>query len=206
MKVSVYDKNGKKAEKTIDTKIFEGKENSTLLAEVVYILNSNKRQAGAKTLDRSGVSGGGRKPWRQKGTGRARVGSTRSPLWRSGGVTFGPTGEQNFKLSMPKKKRKAALMAALATKKAEDVLVLGDIKLEKPSTKEIAKMFEKLNLDRNILVVTDKKYENLSKSVKNLSYSVKVFDHSSLNAYEVLWAQKMLFIGDSLKLVSEGIK
>ena len=206
MKVAVYDKTGKKTESVVDTKLFDGKENEALLAEAVYILNSNKRQAGAKTKDRSAVSGGGRKPWRQKGTGRARVGSSRSPIWRSGGVTFGPTGEQNFKLDMPKKKRKAALVAALATKKAEDVVAIKEIKIDKPSTKVMAKLFEKLGLDRNVLLVAEKANENIAKSVRNLSCNVKVYDYKSLNAYEVLWARKIVFLGDSLKMISEGVK
>ncbi len=200
MKVAVYDKSGKKAPAPVETKIFDGKANDALLAEAVYILSSNKRQAPAKTLDRSEVSGGGKKPWRQKGTGRARAGSSRSPIWRSGGVTFGPTGEQNFKLAMPKKKRNAALKAALATKKAEDVLVIKDIKLEKPSTKVFAGLFKKLELNRNVLVVTDKNDENTVKSVRNLKNGVKIYNVNEMNAYDVLWAQKIVFLGDSLKI------
>lgn len=200
MKVVVYDKSGKKAPAPVETKLFDGKANDTLLAEAVYILSSNKRQAPAHTLDRSEVSGGGKKPWRQKGTGRARAGSSRSPIWRSGGVTFGPRAEQNFKLAMPKKKRNAALKAALATKKAEDVLVIKDIKLEKPSTKVFASLFQKLDLDRNVLVVTDKNDENTVKSVRNLSCGVKIYNVNEMNAYDVLWAKKIVFLGDSLKL------
>lgn len=200
MKVVVYDKVGKKAESTVTTKLFEGKANEVLLAEAVYILSSNKRQASANTLDRSEVSGGGKKPWRQKGTGRARAGSSRSPIWRSGGVTFGPRQEQNFKLDMPKKKRQAALVAALTTKKEEDVIVLKDMKLEKPSTKVLASLFKKLDLNRNILIVTEKSDENVYKSVRNLSCGVKIYSYKEMNAYDVLWAKKLVFLGDSLKL------
>ncbi|MEK7447485.1 MAG: 50S ribosomal protein L4 [Patescibacteria group bacterium] len=200
MKVAVYDKTGKKVESTVTTKLFDGKANEALLAEAVYILSSNKRQAPANTLDRSEVSGGGKKPWRQKGTGRARAGSSRSPIWRSGGVTFGPRPEQNFKLDMPKKKRQAALKAALTTKKEEDVIVLKDVKLEKPSTKVFASLFKKLDLNRNVLVVTEKSDENVYKSVRNLNCSVKIYNYKEMNAYDVLWAKKLVFLGDSLKL------
>lgn len=200
MKVAVYDKTGKKATTEVTSKLFDGKANEALLAEAVYILSSNKRQAPATTLDRSEVSGGGKKPWRQKGTGRARAGSSRSPIWRSGGVTFGPRKEQNFKLEMPKKKRQAALKAALATKKAEDVMVLKEIKVEKPSTKVFADLFKKLNLDRNVLVITEKNDEKVYKSVRNLKTGVKVKVYKEMNAYDVLWAKKLVFLGDSLRL------
>lgn len=206
MKVNVYDKTGKKTETPMETNLFDGKENPALVAEALYIIAANKRQAPAKTLDRSEVSGGGRKPWRQKGTGRARAGSSRSPIWRSGGVTFGPTGEQNFKLAMPKKKKSVALKAALATKKTEDVLVLKDIKLEKPSTKMFADLFKKLELNRNVLMVCDKMDENVMKSVRNLNCGVKIYDWKNLNIYDVLWAKKIVFLGDSLKLASGGSK
>lgn len=198
MKVAVYNNLGKKSENTVQAKAFDGKENQALLAEAVYIMSSNKRQAPAKTLDRSEVSGGGKKPWRQKGTGRARAGSSRSPIWRSGGVTFGPRKEQHFKLDMPKKKRQAALKAALATKKAEDILVVKDIKLEKPSTKVFSGLFEKLDLNRNILVISEKNDTNVYKSVRNLSCGVKMYSYKEMNAYDVLWAKKIVFLGNSL--------
>ncbi len=204
MKIAIYDKTGKKTEGTVSTKIFDGKENQALLAEALHIMRSNRRQTGAKTLDRSEVSGGGRKPWRQKGTGRARAGSSRSPIWRGGGVTFGPTGEQNFKLQMPKKKKKAALMSALATKKDADILAIKEIKLEKPSTKIFAGLFKKLDINRNVLIVAEKNDENISKSLRNLQ-NVKLTDYKNLNAYDVMWARKMVFIGESLALVSKLI-
>ncbi len=202
MKIAIYDKTGKKTEGTVSTKIFDGKENQALLAEALHIMRSNRRQTGAKTLDRSEVSGGGRKPWRQKGTGRARAGSSRSPIWRGGGVTFGPTGEQNFKLQMPKKKKKAALMSALATKKDADILAIKEIKLEKPSTKIFAGLFKKLDINRNVLIVAEKNDENISKSLRNLQ-NVKLTDYKNLNAYDVMWARKIVFIGESLSLVSK---
>jgi len=205
MKVVVYDKTGKKAENPVATKLFDGKANEALLAEAVYILSSNKRQAPANTLDRSEVSGGGKKPWRQKGTGRARAGSSRSPIWRSGGVTFGPRLEQNFKLNMPKKKGRVALRAALATKKKEDVLVLKELKLEKPSTKVFANLFKELDLNRNVLIVTEKNDENVYKSVRNLEIGVKIYSYREMNAYDVLWAKKLVFLGDSLSLVDKFI-
>ena len=205
MKVVVYDKTGKKAENPVATKLFDGKANEALLAEAVYILSSNKRQAPANTLDRSEVSGGGKKPWRQKGTGRARAGSSRSPIWRSGGVTFGPRLEQNFKLNMPKKKGRVALRAALATKKKEDVLVLKELKLEKPSTKVFANLFKELDLNMNVLVVTEKNDENVYKSVRNLEIGVKIYSYREMNAYDVLWAKKLVFLGDSLSLVDKFI-
>ncbi len=205
MKVAVYDKTGKKTESTISTKVFDGRVNESLLAEALHIIQSNKRQAGAKTLDRSEVSGGGKKPWRQKGTGRARAGSSRSPIWRGGGVTFGPTGAQNYKLNMPKKKRNAALMSALRTKKDADILAISEIKMEKPSTKVFANLLKKLDLNRNTLIVVEKNDENAEKSVRNLP-GVKMVNYKNLNAYDITWARKVVFIGESLKMLSEEAK
>ncbi len=205
MKVAVYDKTGKKTESTISTKVFDGEVNEALLAEALHIIQSNKRQAGAKTLDRSEVSGGGKKPWRQKGTGRARAGSSRSPIWRGGGVTFGPTGTQNYKLNMPKKKRNAALMSALRTKKDADILALREIKMEKPSTKVFANLLKKLDLNRNTLIVVEENDENVEKSVRNLP-GVKMVNYKNLNAYDVTWARKVVFIGESLKMLSGEAK
>ncbi len=198
MKVAVYDKTGKKTAESLNTKLFDGKVNPALVTEAVYIISSNKRQAPANTLDRSEVSGGGKKPWRQKGTGRARAGSNRSPIWRGGGVTFGPTGEQSFKLKMPKKKAQAALAAALATKKNEDILAIKAIKLEKPSTKVFADLFKKIGLDRNVLVVTEESDEKITKSLRNLKTGVKVCVKKNMNVYDVLWAKKIVFLGNSL--------
>lgn len=200
MKVAVYDKTGKSLESVVETKLFDGKGNPSLIAEAVYIYSSNKRQAPASTLDRSEVSGGGKKPWRQKGTGRARAGSSRSPIWRSGGVTFGPRPEQHYKLNMPKKKKEAALAAALAGKKAEDILVIKEIKMEKPSTKTLSNLFKKLDLDRNILIISEKDDVNLHKSARNLEIGVKTYNYTKMNAYDVLWAKKIVFLGESLSL------
>ncbi len=204
MKLAVYDKFGKKTAESLNTKLFDGKENPALVAEAVYILSARQRQAPANTLDRSEVSGGGKKPWKQKGTGRARAGSNRSPIWRGGGVTFGPTGEQSFKLKMPKKKAMAALSAALATKKNEDVIAIKAVKLEKPSTKVFAELFKKLELGRNVLIIVEKSDEKITKSLRNLKAGVKVCAKKDLNVYDVIWARKVVFLGGSLESAKEN--
>lgn len=150
MKVPVYNQKGEKvSEALLPKEIFAIKMNSDLVHQVVLSQVANRRQITAKVKDRSEVRGGGRKPWRQKGTGRARVGSTRSPIWRGGGVTFGPTTEKVFKKRIPKKMRKKALFMVLSAKAKENLLlVLDNLKIEKPKTKSMAEILNKLFLKK----------------------------------------------------------
>ena len=140
MLVNTYNKEGKKVgKKRLPKEIFEVPINSDLVHQVVLSQIANRRQKTAKTKDRAEVRGGGRKPWRQKGTGRARAGSIRSPIWRGGGVTFGPTSERVFSKKIPKKMRRKALFMVLSAKAKEKlILVLDDLKSEKPKTKIMA--------------------------------------------------------------------
>ncbi len=143
-----------------------------LVAKVTRVIEANKRRATARTKKRGEVSGGGRKPHRQKGTGRARAGSTRSPLWRGGGVTFGPTGEQNPSLNLNKKEREAVKQAALESKKSNTVeLSIGKIS----KTKEAADLLKKNNISGRTLVLVDEKSEKSQKESESLRNLRRVF-------------------------------
>lgn len=180
-------------------KTTEKKDYSNLVSKVVRVILANERRAGAKTKKRGEVSGGGKKPWRQKGTGRARAGSSRSPIWRGGGVAFGPTGNQNYQLDASKKERKLAREAAFETKKA-DTLTVAMPKLTK--TKEAAEFLKKNEVTGKVLILapTGEKGQketaeltNLKRVFKNIP-EVKVMEEANANAFDVLWARKIVVL------------
>jgi len=144
MKVSVYDQQGKEAGTTLLPKeIFGLSVKPDLVHQVIISQMANRRRVIAHAKDRSEVRGGGKKPWRQKGTGRARHGSIRSPLWKGGGVTFGPTKERNFKKIIPKKMKRKALFMALSSKvKDGELVVVDELKLENHKTKDFVKILK----------------------------------------------------------------
>ncbi len=206
-KVVVYDTKGEKTkELKLDPEIFDKKINERLLFEVTQAYLSNRRQATAKTKKRGEVSGGGRKPWRQKGTGRARTGSIRNPLFRGGGIIFGPTGEQNYKKVIPQKKRKAALLSALSSKAGKDqILIVGKLEFKKPKTRDLIDILSKLPVEGQILLVISEKDFNLAKSASNIP-NVYVTLASNLNALEILGADRIIFVKDSLEKLENRVK
>ncbi len=171
MKIPVYSQQGKKIDEVeLPKQVFDIKMNTDLVHQVVVSQMANKRRKIAKVKDRSEVKGGGRKPWRQKGTGRARVGSIRSPIWRGGGVTFGPTKEKVFKKKILKKMRRKALFMVLSEKTKEKFLiVLDNLKIEKLKTKLMVEILNKLFLEKGSgLIVLPEKDENIIKAVRNI--------------------------------------
>src|SRR3989344_4854143 len=140
--VKVYNQEGKEIENLgLNEAVFGLPWNADLVSQALRVFLANKRQVLASTKDRSEISGGGRKPWRQKGTGRARHGSIRSPLWKGGGITFGPTKERNFKLKINKKMARKAFLTALSTKARDnEILLFDDLKVTSSKTKEMAKV------------------------------------------------------------------
>ena len=146
--VTVYDTNGKQVgELQLNDKVFGAEVNKSLMHEVVVMHLARQRVGTAATKTRSMVRGGGRKPWRQKGTGRARQGSIRAPQWRKGGIVFGPQ-PRDFSYTMPKKARRAALCSALSAKvQSNNLIVLDDWQIDAPKTKEVVKVLKNLNLD-----------------------------------------------------------
>jgi len=183
--VQVIDTSGKKIKevKALD-EIFAVPLKDHLLYETVINYRANQRQGTVSTKTRAEVRGGGRKPWRQKGTGRARAGSNRSPIWKGGGITFGPR-PRDYSYSMPKKAKRSALRSALSMKLAEKQLLIVDaLKLKEPKTKEAVALIKSLKVD-SVLIVDKHDNKNLFLSVRNIP-KTKVVDVSQVNVYDVL--------------------
>ncbi|PLX41772.1 MAG: 50S ribosomal protein L4 [Deltaproteobacteria bacterium] len=177
--------------------------NEALLWEMVRMQEARRRQGTHKVKTRGEVSGSGKKLWRQKGTGRARVGTKKSPVWRGGGIVFGPT-PRNYYYSMPKKKRRAALRSALAGKLRDgELLVVESFGLTEIKTKTLAGVLEKLGA-QNALIVTTGADEFVDLSARNIP-SVKVIRCEGLNVYDILRYDKLVFIGDALDKIQGGL-
>ena len=183
----------------LNSKIFGVKVNQHAIYEAVKLHNANARQATAKTKKRSEVSGGGKKPWRQKGTGRARAGSTRSPIWVGGGTVFGPKGVQNFKLDQNRKAYDLALRSSLTIKANKGLIVLDDMKAKK--SKEIAKMMKSLKVNKGLIVV-DKNSKELTLASRNIK-NIKLVDVAHLNVYDIMNANHLLITTKALKALEE---
>lgn len=205
MKVQVLDQSGKPVqEMSLPEEVFSYPVKDHLIYEAVVNYLANQRQGTASTKNRGEVSGGGRKPWRQKGTGRARVGSIRSPLWRHGGTVFGPK-PRDYGYAIPRKARKNALKSALAAKLAENLLlVIDEIKITEPKTKEAAGWLKSLNID-SALIVDDRDNKNLFRSVRNIP-EVKAVDDEQLNIYDVLRYRWLVFSQRSFNSLVERLK
>lgn len=198
MKATVLDIQGKKIEDiNLNDEMFGIVPNLSVLAQYVRVYRTNQRQGTSSTLTRAEVSGGGKKPWAQKGTGRARHGSTRSPIWVHGGVAFGPK-PKNWHLDLPKKMVALAFKSALSLKfKDNEALIVDGLKMEKPSTKDMKSLLEKLNVEGKVLFVWQDKDENIYKSLANLN-KVQVANAGNLNAYELLSAKKVIFTKEAV--------
>jgi large subunit ribosomal protein L4 len=174
--------------------LFDGTVNEDLLHRAVITYLANQRQGTHDTLTRSEVSGGNQKPWKQKGTGRARQGSTRAPHWRHGGIAFGPH-PRSYRLGIPKKMRQLAKKSALNARAREGaVLVVDGFAYEKPKTKPFAELLAKLELtDKKVLVLTagDEKSQNVYLSGRNIP-GVHVMRFADATAYEILWSHAVL--------------
>lgn len=202
-KVAVYNKEGATVgEITLSDAVFGADVNAGLMHEAVQMYLANQRQGTHDTKTRSEVSGGGKKPWRQKGTGRARQGSTRAPNWRHGGIVFGPHPRE-YGWTMPKKARRAALRSALSAKVASgDLIVLDSLELEAPKTKEIVSLLKNLNAFSKAYIVTAEQNVNVYKSARNLP-GVNANEARNLNVYEVLYADKLVLTRDAVAKVEE---
>lgn len=183
--------------------IFAGPVNEVLLWEVVRMQLANRRRGTHQAKNRSAVRGGGRKPWRQKGTGRARAGSRRSPLWRGGGAIFGPT-PRDYGYSMPKKKRRAALRSALAAKARDgELLIVENFDLPGIKTKTFAQMLGSLGAE-SALVVIPERDDVVEKSARNLPWA-KVLRVDGLNVYDVLKYGTLVVLRSSLAKLEERL-
>jgi len=205
LKVQVLDKSGNKVKEISAPKeIFSYDVKSSLLYEAVLNYQANQRRGTASTKSRGQVRGSGRKPWRQKGTGRARAGSIRSPLWKKGGITFGPK-PRNYGYSLPKKAKKNALKSALSMRLAESqLLIIKELDLKESKTKEGAKLMDVLNLD-SALIVDTQENKNLFLSLRNIP-NIKTVDYNQVNIYDVLNYKWLVFTEKSFKVFVEKLK
>ncbi len=183
--LAVYDiGNQKVSDLELDDRVFDAKVNTSLLHDVVRKSLASRRAGTAATKNKPLVRGGGAKPWRQKGTGRARAGSRRSPLWRGGGTIFGPM-PRDYAFSLPEKMRRAALRAALTLKHKEGKLILlDDFPLQGFKTRQVFEVLKRFQVE-DALIVTDEKRTFLERSAKNLP-NVKILRQEGLNVYDIL--------------------
>jgi len=209
MLIKVYNQEGKEVEKLeLPDEVFGLKVSNDLVHQAVVAQTANAREVLAHTKDRSEVRGGGKKPWRQKGTGRARHGSNRSPIWRGGGVTFGPTNERNFSLKINKKMKKRALLMVLSGKaKSDQLVVLDDLKINDAKAKEMVKVIKNLegmkkDIRRGALVALAEKNENIIKAARNIS-KVETISINSLNVVDVLKMKYLVMTKDGINRVKE---
>lgn len=190
--------------KKLDSRVFEAPIRPDLIQEAVVSQLASRRSGTAATRSRALVAGGGRKPWRQKGTGRARHGSIRSPQWAGGGVVFGPQ-PRSFERPLPKKMRRAALRSALSFRNREGkVTQVKAFDLEEIRTREVVEKLRKLKLD-DVLIVTPERDERLEKAARNLP-RVRVVPVPGLNVFDVLARETLLLVGDAADAITERLQ
>ncbi len=203
--VPVYSLAGEKvSDLTLDNAVFGVDEHKQVIYDAVKVYQANMRQDTSKTKKRDEVSGGGKKPWRQKGTGRARAGSTRSPIWVGGGTVWGPTGEQNHKLSQNRKEHRLALRSAYSSK-VNDLVVVDKWNLTKVSTKEFAATLKKLNATGKVLVVISEYNETLLLSAQNIANLV-VTEANNVSVYDLLYFDHIVMDEETLKALEKALK
>lgn len=198
-KISLYNTTGKAVgEMELSDAIFGVKPNPALVHEAVVAQRANKRRSVAHTKTKGEVSGGGKKPWKQKGTGRARQGSTRNPQWVGGGVAFGPRSERNFSVKFNKKAKRVALFMVLSDKVAnKQLLAIESIPTEAPKTKTVAEMIKKLPVGRTTLIVSPASNPMLMRMVRNLP-NVKLVTANSVSIEDVLGYRSVAFLKDAV--------
>ncbi|MFH1656639.1 MAG: 50S ribosomal protein L4 [Candidatus Nealsonbacteria bacterium] len=205
MKVKVYNQEAKIIDDIeLEKEIFEVPLNSDLVHQVVVSQLWNRKQKTAKTKDRGEKRGGGRKPWRQKGTGRARHGSTRSPIWRGGGVTFGPRIEKVLKRTIPLKMKRKALFMVLSQKaKNEMILVLDEIKMTEIKTKTMFDSLNKLFLKKGSgLILLPNNDQKIVKSIRNIP-KVNIMQAGDINALDLLQDKYLIIPKESIKIIEK---
>ena len=201
--ISVYDMTGKQTgSMELNADIFGIEPNVAVMHSAVINYLVNQRQGTQSTKTRSEVSGGGRKPWRQKGTGHARQGSTRSPQWTHGGIALGPK-PRSYRFALPKKVRRLALKSAFSSKVlADEMLVLESLSLEEIKTKTIVNMLNALGADRKVLLVLPEKDEKIVLSARNIP-GVKTARVNTLNVYDILNCDKFIVVKDAVAQLEE---
>ena len=201
--VSVFDMTGKKLDSIeLADSIFGITPSIPAMHLCVVSYLANRRQGTQSTLTRSEVSGGGKKPWRQKGTGRARQGSTRAPQWYHGGIAHGPK-PRDYQKSVNKKVRRLAMKSALSAKLADDeLIVLSELKLDEIKTKVVADMISALNIGKKVLIVLPEKNDVIYRSARNIA-GVKTTLVSTLNVYDILNCDTVVVLKDAISKIEE---
>ena len=205
MLIDTYNQNGEKVGQTrLPSEIFEVEVNSDLVHQVVVSQLANRRRVIAHTKTRGEVRGGGKKPWRQKGTGRARHGSIRSPLWKGGGVTFGPRTERVFKKIIPKKMRRKALFMVLSDKAKENfLLILDKLEIEKAKTKLMREILDKLFLKKGSgLLVLPEMQKDIILAARNIP-KVQTIQAKDLNVLDLLNYKYVLMLKESVEVIKK---
>ena len=203
LKVKVYNQEGSEVKDLeLNEAVFGIEPNKQALFDMVLLQRASLRQGTHKVKNRTEVSGGGKKPWRQKGTGRARQGSIRAPQWRGGGVVFGPT-PRSYKFKLNRKVRRLALKSALSTKIIDnEFMALEAIKFDAPKTKEMVKVLANLDAPTKTLIVVDEIDENVARSANNIP-GVKLLDARRVNVYDILNSDKLIMTEAAIKSVEE---
>lgn len=188
---------------SVSAHVFGEKEATQAIHDAVVVYQANMRQDTAKTKKRDEVSGGGKKPWRQKGTGRARAGSTRSPIWVGGGTVFGPTGEQNHKIKQNRKEHNLALRSAWSSM-VKDLIVVDKLEVE-PKTKALVKVLKDLKAEGKVLVVLSEENENLFRAGSNIA-NVVLTGVDNVSVFDLLYFDKIVLDKATLKVVEENLE
>ena len=204
-KVELLNLKGEKVKDiNLNEDIFGIKSNKNVLNDAIILAMASLRQGTHKTKNRSEVSGGGRKPWRQKGTGRARQGSTRAPHWIKGGVVFGPH-PRDFGKKQNRKERRLALKSALAYKVIEsEMIVVENFELENNKTKTAKEVLNNLNINNKVLIVVDELNDNMILATRNLA-NVVLLEANEINTYDVIAADNMIITENAVKMVEEAL-
>jgi large subunit ribosomal protein L4 len=207
MKADLFNQNAKVIDQVeIDDSVFNSVVNTKVISQYVYTYLSNQRQGNANTKDKSEVSGGGKKPWSQKGTGNARAGSIRSPIWRGGGITHGPTNDVNWRKKTTKKFRKAAIRSAFSQIAKSGMIKVVDtfmIDESKPLTKQAIDTLNSFGNPRKVTLITAEKNVNLLNSFSNIN-NAKVSLINEINAYDVLNGGMLLIEQKALDYINKN--
>ncbi len=204
-KIDILDVNGKKvSDITLNKDVFGIEPNDTVLYDAIKLSQNSTRQGTASVKGRSDVSGGGRKPWRQKGTGRARQGSIRAPHWYHGAVAFGQQFK-NYTTKMNRKERRLALKSALSYKlKDKELIVLDNLDVKSNKTKDMKNILNNLKAERNVLIVVNELTDDIILSTRNLDY-VLLLEASEINTLDVVSADVLIVTKDAVKTIEEAL-
>ena len=199
----VYGPDSKQIDKVdLSDRIFNSTINPSLVHRAVVMQRASERQGTASTIGRGEVRGGGKKPWKQKHTGRARAGSSRSPIWRGGGIVFGPK-PRSYSIALPKKAYRAALRGALASMVASDgLLVVGDLIIPEIKTRHLVQLLSNIGAKGKVLLVIEEGLVDIIRIGKNVK-NLKVIHGKDLNVYDVLWCNKLVVTRAELERTQE---